>query len=775
MAAGWLITAVSLHATPTNTAWYVDAATGSDSNDCLSAATACLTVGEAVARASDDDVIEIAAGVYEENLEINRALQLVGTGKDETFLDGGDAGRVISAASNDVTLNGLTIRHGRVSNLDGGGIYNLGTLVLQGVRVTENTAVNGGGGGIYNSGTLLLYGSEVSDNSSDGVGGGVYNWYGSTISGNSSQISGNSGHQGGGLYNLGTIIMLQTTISENSATGYSGGGLINFSGNITLENVTISGNNTVANGGGISNQMGSIVLTNATISGNTAEQYGGLSNESAPAQVSLFNSTVAYNTATGSGTPIGGIGNLGLIQFSNTIVADNNGRNCQVSGGWTSNGNNLSTDNHCAFNGPGDLPNTPADLAPLAYYNEFPTAVHGLRRGSAAIDAGTSTYCPPQDQRGVNRPVDGDGDGTAVCDIGAFEVISQLSVDDVSVLEGDSGTTTAVFTVSLFPPADQDVDVEYSTDDGSAQGGSDYTWQTGTLTFAAGETEQTISVDVIGDVDDEPDETFFVHLSSTPLADLIDAEGVGAIVDDDGLPSLTVADASVKEGDSGTAVAAFTVTLSPAATANVTVDVATSDGTALAGSDYTAVSQTLTFTPGQTTHQVAVNVIGDTVDEGNSEKFSLNLTNAAGANLTDGTALGTIRDDDTARVGVQPGPAVYEGDSGSKTAVFIVTLSHTTAFTVTVAYETTSGSGSSAATPGVDYEPASGTLTFAPGETSHTIPITIYGDTDEEPDEQFDLFLSSADPVPIYANVSTATILNDEGVFWLYLPVMSKP
>src|SRR5205823_13043755 len=104
----------------------------------------------------------------------------------------------------------------------------------------------------------------------------------------------------------------------------------------------------------------------------------------------------------------------------------------------------------------------------------------------------------------------------------------------------------------------------YATADGTAMAGSDYQATSGTLTFMPGETQKTVTVSVIGDTANEPDETFFVRLSSPSNASIADGEGVGTILNDDTLPSLSIRDVSVVEGNSGTTNAAFVVTLSAA-------------------------------------------------------------------------------------------------------------------------------------------------------------------------------------------------------------------
>jgi hypothetical protein len=245
-------------------------------------------------------------------------------------------------------------------------------------------------------------------------------------------------------------------------------------------------------------------------------------------------------------------------------------------------------------------------------------------------------------------------------------------------------------------------------------------------------------------------------------------------VDDDGLPSLTIADVSVDEGNSGTVNAIFAITLSPADTQEVTVNFATANGTALDGNDYTSTGGTVTFTPGETTQTITVTVSGDVLDEGDSETFSANLSNPINANLVDASADGTIVDDDTSTVSIENSPPILEGNSGATLLTFTVTLSLPTSFPVTVDYYSQSGVGGTFATPGVDYEDTSGTFTFAPGETEKTFTVTIYGDLDEETDENFSVYLINASPISIYAGGAGGYILDDDGFENVFLPIIVR-
>ncbi|HEX6711855.1 MAG TPA: Calx-beta domain-containing protein [Thermoleophilaceae bacterium] len=252
---------------------------------------------------------------------------------------------------------------------------------------------------------------------------------------------------------------------------------------------------------------------------------------------------------------------------------------------------------------------------------------------------------------------DGQGVGTIVNDdqpVTAPPV--RISVDDVSVAEGDAGQTELRFTVSLdqAQPGGRVV-VDYATADGSATAPGDYAADSGSLTFAAGDTTQTVTVQVNGDTTAESDETFGVNLSNVVgNATIADATGVGTIVNDDGPvivpPSrISIGDVSMAEGNAGQTAFRATVSLDAAQPTPVAVDFATADGTASAASDYAANTGTVTFAPGETAKTVTVQVNGDTVREPN-ESFAVNLSNVVGnATIADGTAVDTIVNDDRRR------------------------------------------------------------------------------------------------------------------------------
>ena len=214
-----------------------------------------------------------------------------------------------------------------------------------------------------------------------------------------------------------------------------------------------------------------------------------------------------------------------------------------------------------------------------------------------------------------------------------------LTIVDANATEGDGQIT---FTVRLNVASSLAVTVDWATADDTATQGADYAETTGTLTFDALETEQTITVPLLDDALDENDETFTVALTNAANATLDDAEATGTIADNDDTPALTIADAEAAEGDGEIT---FTVTLGAASSLEVTVDWTTADGTATADADYVAADGRLTFAPGQTEATIAVAVFNDALDEGD-ETLTIALSDPTNATIADGTATGTIADDD---------------------------------------------------------------------------------------------------------------------------------
>ncbi|MFC1587832.1 Calx-beta domain-containing protein [Planctomycetota bacterium] len=334
-----------------------------------------------------------------------------------------------------------------------------------------------------------------------------------------------------------------------------------------------------------------------------------------------------------------------------------------------------------------------------------------------------------------------------------------LSVSDVDVIEGDSGQWQADVTLTLTPAIIYPVTVDFSTEDNSATtADGDYVARFGTWHFLAGETEKTFSVTVNSDTLYEADESFFFTLSRPINASPGQTSGTVTILNDDST-AISINDATLVEGDSGNLIAVFTASLSNPSGLTIEVDYATADNTASAAAgDYQAKSGTLSFQPGQTEVMFFIYVAGDVISESN-ETFFVNLANATnGAGMADAQGVCTIRDNDLTALSID-NVSMFEGDDGNVTAAFTVTLSMQSAQAVTVAYATSDINASA----GTDYTEANGILTFAPGETTQPVNITVHGDTIAEADESFLVTLGNAANAQISDPFGTGTILNDDG------------
>jgi len=341
--------------------------------------------------------------------------------------------------------------------------------------------------------------------------------------------------------------------------------------------------------------------------------------------------------------------------------------------------------------------------------------------------------------------------------------VPSLSVGDVSVVEGNSGSSYLSFAVTLSQASTSPVTVYYYTSNGTAGSGSVYAYKSGSLTIPAGQTTGFVPVTVYGDAGYEANETFTLTLYSPANATLARTSATGTILDDEPA-SLLVSNTSVTEGNSGTTLLNYVVTLTQAQATPVTVNYATADGTALAGSDYTAASGTLTFNPGETSKTVAILVNGDTLYEAN-ETFAFNLSSANGATIGRSQAIATITNDDTAPP-LLPALSVNdvtlaEGNAGTTNFVFTVTRTGDLSGPSSVNFATADLSASSGA--GADYAAQTGTLTVAPGETTKTITVEVKGDNKKEANETFCLDLFGLSQYGLYTKSrGFGTILSDD-------------
>ena len=409
-----------------------------DTNDGICDADCSLR--EAIRAAGPGDKIIVPRGTYTltfGSLSIEKDLTLAGAGAEDTIIQAAETpdeakGRVFSvgapdvetSAPGDVTISGVTIRHGSP------GIYNFGgTLTLTDSIISGNRAKDRGGAILNSGGTLTLINSIVNGNQA-ATGGGIASVadreHGSgTVTLMGTRVNDNVARIGGGIFvSSFTLTLIDSTVSGNVANGVNvssgvGGGISMAEGMLTLTNSTVSGNTARDQGGGIYKyRSGTLALTNSTVSGNTATfgDGGGIFSGS---QLTLVNSTIAENDAGGQG---GGVySERGPAEVVNTIIAKNSaGSAPDCSGEFASVGHNLvGSSSACSFRaGTGDQVGfqfrIDPKLGPLQD-NGGPTETHALLEGSPAIDAGADEHAPETDQRGISRP-----QGSA-SDIGAFE------------------------------------------------------------------------------------------------------------------------------------------------------------------------------------------------------------------------------------------------------------------------------------------------------------------------------------------------------------------
>ena len=344
------------------------------------------------------------------------------------------------------------------------------------------------------------------------------------------------------------------------------------------------------------------------------------------------------------------------------------------------------------------------------------------------------------------------------------EGTASLTVGDASVTEGDTGTASLTFTVTLSPAADNAVAVDWATSketSDTAAPGTDYTAGSGTLRFAAGDTSKTVTVSVTGDQIDESNETLTLTLSNaTGGAAIGDATATGTITDDDtrGIV-LTPGSVTVTEAGGTGNTKDYKVKLASQPTATVTVAVSSGDtGTATVNK----ASLSFTTTTWNTDQTVTVTGKDDAID--NTPDRSVNVAHAASGgdygSVSRNLAVTVTDDEGTASLTVGDA-SVTEGDSGTASLTFTVTLSPAADNAVAVDWATSKETSDTAA-PGTDYTAGSGTLSFAAGDTSKTVTVSVTGDHLDESNETLTLTLSNATGGASIGTAAATGTINDD-------------
>jgi CSLREA domain-containing protein len=571
----------------------------------------------------------------------------------------------------------------------------------------SSTKAGRDGGGIYSSrGTLAITNSTISGNkagdASDpfaqpGRGGGLFitstdgaTLTNTTVSGNRTGNN-NSNANGGGIFKQGTGLTLTSCTVVNNTARSSGGGIIG--GGIVLRNTIVADN--------IANSSPDLAGTYNSQDFNLIENTSG----------ATFTGTTAHNV-TGVNPLLGPLQNNEGPTQAHALLPGSPAVDAGDSGGLTTDQRGLARpfDDPSEANASdgADIGAYEAQAVTAAGQIQFSSATYSVTEGaatasitvtrtggsagavSATFDTSDGTAAAGEDYTSVSaftvNFADGDSaaktvevpitddvlnepDETVTLSLsnptgGATfgspavatltiadnnDPLPTLSINDIATPEGDTGTSSAQFTITLSPSSGFPVTVLHSTSPGTATSGDDYFPSGGDLVvFAPGETSKTISITVRGDRNVEPDETFFVNLSDPTKATISDAQGQGTIVEDDSTPpGLKFTATNYFESES-TAPPVVTVTRTGDISGEAAVDYATSDGTASERSDYTAALGRLRFAAGEDSKTITVLVSDDRFDEAN-ETINLTLSNPTGATLVEpSTTTITIQDNDAA-------------------------------------------------------------------------------------------------------------------------------
>ena len=334
-----------------------DTGTGCSLREAIHSANTDTAFGGCPAGSGVDEIV-LPAGIYEltlgSQLAVASSLIIAGSGRMDTIVQGASSRgtashRVFGILSGNATVTAVTIRYGKSS--DGGGIRNVGSLVLKDVIIAENDGHSLDGGGIVNYGSLVLRDAVVSNNNVSGLfagggiannngdmtildsdisgneaayGGGIYNHsVGATLEISTSTISDNYAREiGGGIYNQGPLTIENSSIVDNSANLYDGGGIYTGNADATITNSTIVGNQTVQRGGGIYHYNGTLTLTGSAVVGNGASRGGGIYNRDV---ANLSYTDVSTNTASSDGGGIFSYGG-GVSTINTSTIMYNEGR-----------------------------------------------------------------------------------------------------------------------------------------------------------------------------------------------------------------------------------------------------------------------------------------------------------------------------------------------------------------------------------------------------------------------------------------------------------------
>jgi hypothetical protein len=712
--------------------------------------------------------------------------------KGMTISNGNEAaGGAIANELSNVTVSGCILSGNNASTL-GGAIYNHGaqagaTLTLIDSTLSGNTS-GLEGGGIYNNGvqggnaTVTVRNSTLTANAAGTSGGGIYNdgrdsgsasveLVNSTLSANSASLT------GGGIINdarnsgvIASVSILNSTLSENTAV--DGGNVYNTDGpqaTVSIGNTITaseSGSNIFNDSGivtslgyNLSSDDGSGLLTSTGDQIDTDPQLGLLQDNGGP---TMTHAPLPGSPAIDRGqdiSPTGGDqrGSTRPVTYNSEIVLPIDGDRSDI--GAVEVGTpplTISIDSVSVSEGGGSalFTVTQSDVSAVdttfLYSTADGTAIApgdytAATNAAGVITAGTTstTILVPIIEDAtyegdetftvtLNTPTNAAlGTATGVGTILDDEAPPEFSIDTVTQSEGDSNTSSYVFTVTKTGATERTFSVDFQTQDGSATvADNDYQVNSGTLVFSPTDTTKTITVLVDGDTTFENDETFVVALSPAvaetgagsrrPNAPNLVVGGTGTILNDDAAPSFSIDDVTKLEGDFSLNAYTFAVTKTGTTALDASVAFTTQDGSAtVVDGDFNSNSGTLTFSPTDSTLQITVNVNGDTTVEAD-EDFTVHLSNAVDATIFDGDGTGTITNDDVA-----PTPTATATSTPTATATATPTATATatpTATATSTATATVAPTATATSTP-------TATATATPTATATATPTATASST----------------------------------------------
>ncbi|MHC4875350.1 MAG: choice-of-anchor Q domain-containing protein [Planctomycetota bacterium] len=730
-----------------------------DGNSSLRAA-----VMEANALAGDDTILLIPGtytltiagrsedGALSGDLDISDNLTIIGAGTDQTFINAAELDRVFHVLPGArLDLKNLTILGGNA--LEGGGLLNQGFVALENVVVRDNTADFGAG--ILNDLVTTVLGADITTTATN-----------LTVS-DASEFPG----QGSFDIRIGSEEIRVTAVSGNTysitrgvngttAAAHTAGETVTLVQSMELMNSSLINNAARIQGGGVFNRN-ELTITGSLLSGNTANSKGGgLYNESSVSAATIIeDTTFDNNVATVAGGGIynnsSGVAAAGRINISGSTLSNNR---AGVRGGAIFNNDTVSLLNatvsgNAANSTGGGIYNTvqldPADgVTVLSSGAMTLTNVTVVRNSTDGVGGGIVNISGASASLRNTIVASNSAAGSGVDLEGSFNSEGNNFIGQAAqttglvngVLADQVGSAASPFDPVIGPLA--------------ANGGptATHALQAGSPATDAGDNSGGDPVDQRG--------------GRRPTDNTSD---IGAFEIQEN--RISIADIQQLEGPGGSTLFVFSVILEQTTAEPISVDFTTFQGTARSGSDFQPVAGTLFFGAGDLTRTITVEVFGDTTPE-DDETFQIILSNAVNGVLTTATATGTILNDD-AFVRVDD-VNIAEGDSGQSNAVFTVSLSAPLQETATITYSTADDS----ADEGNDYDAVSGTLVFAPGETSMTVEVPVNGDLIVEPFETFFLNLTSAigmsgDNLTVLDGQGLGTIQNDDIVISVAADVAS--